>query len=282
VTDKRLALAGSSFGWLYQTDLQGALARMSAVGITSFELTTAAPHVGPTHDPGERQRIRDAVGSSGLAVLSVNPTFVDINLVSSDPVFREVSAGRIRSEIELAADLGARIVVIMAGRRHALYPAPVQHCLNWLHEALDVLLPAAQREGVVLSLENSPYGYMGRSEDILAVLQARNSPNLRATYDVANALAVEDPACGVTRLAGYIALAHVSDAWRDRWAHTSPGRGEVDFPAFASALRSIGFTGPTVYELADGEPVDPRLPRDLAAFTDAGWDLTSHAALPII
>jgi sugar phosphate isomerase/epimerase len=33
----------------------------------------------------------------------------------------------------------------------------------------------------------------------------------------------------------------------------------VDFTAFARALAAAGFTGPTVYELADGEDPGPRL-----------------------
>lgn len=97
------------------------------------------------------------------------------------------------------------------------------------------------------------------------------------TYDrvrpayVANALAIEDPADGVRRIGPRLALAHVSDTWRDTWAHTSAGRGEVDFPAFAVALTDIGFGGPTVYELVDGEDPEPRLPADLAALASAGW-----------
>ena len=98
-----------------------------------------------------------------------------------------------------------------------------------------------------------------------------DTPWLRVAYDTANALATEDPADGVRRVGRHLAIAHVSDTWRHRWAHTSPGRGEVDFPAFARALADIGFTGPTVYELVDGEDPQPRLERDLAALETAGW-----------
>jgi sugar phosphate isomerase/epimerase len=63
----------------------------------------------------------------------------------------------------------------------------------------------------------------------------------------------------------------VSDAWRGKWAHTSPGRGEVDFAGFAKALSQIGFAGPTVYELVDGDDPEPRLPADLATLAAAGW-----------
>jgi sugar phosphate isomerase/epimerase len=100
---------------------------------------------------------------------------------------------------------------------------------------------------------------------------------LRLAYDVANALAQEDPAEGVKRAAPYVAIAHVSDTWASRWAHTSIGRGEVDFAAFAAALRDIGFQGSTVYELVDGDDPAPRLAADLAALRAAGW---APGALP--
>ena len=80
--------------------------------------------------------------------------------------------------------------------------------------------------------------------------------------------------CGLVvldRIGPRLALAHISDTWRDTWAHTSAGRGEVNFPAFAAALTEIGFGGPTVYELVDGEDPEPRLAADLAALAAAGW-----------
>ena len=37
---------------------------------------------------------------------SVNPSFVDINLISTNPEIREVSERQLTADIELAADLG--------------------------------------------------------------------------------------------------------------------------------------------------------------------------------
>jgi sugar phosphate isomerase/epimerase len=142
-----------------------------------------------------------------------------------------------------------------------------------LDQGLSILVPRAAALGVTICLENSPYGYLGPAAALLEVVRSYDSPNLRLVYDVANALAQEDPAAGVATAAEYLALAHVSDTWRDRWAHTSVGRGEVDFTAFAQALSAAGFTGPTVYELVDGEDPSPRLDADLAALRSAGWEL---------
>jgi hypothetical protein len=46
----------------------------------------------------------------------------------------------------------------------------------------------------------------------------------------------------------------------------------VDFAGFAAALAAnSAFTGPTVYELVDGEDPGPRLAADLDALARAGW-----------
>jgi sugar phosphate isomerase/epimerase len=279
---KRLHLAGCTFGWLHRAPLVDALRSLSQQGIGSVELTTAPPHLFTSHfGRYERHELARLLRGLGLRVVSVNPSFADINLISTNPEIREVSERQLAAEIELAADLGAACVVVVPGRRHQLVPAPADAARAVLDDGLSRLIARAAGLGITIALENSPYGYLGTSAELLEVVERWDTPSLRITYDVANALAQEDPAEGVARLGPYLALAHVSDAWRTRWAHTSIGRGEVDFPAFAAALAKAGFTGPTVYELADGEDPVPRLGGDLAALEAAGWSTEPSATLSV-
>jgi sugar phosphate isomerase/epimerase len=221
----------------------------------------------------ERLGLSRLLRSLGLRVISVNPSFADLNLISTNPEFRSLSLRQLGAEVELAHDLGASFVVVIPGRRHALAPAPSPDARAVLDDGLSVLVARAAPLGVTVCLENSPYGYLGPAGELLDVVKAFDSPHLRLVYDAANALAQEDPAAGIATVGSYLALAHVSDAWRGRWAHTSVGRGEVDFPAFARALADAGFTGPTVYELVDGDDPGPRLDADLAALAALGWEL---------
>jgi len=267
-----LPLAGCSFSWLHQKPLADALRGLARHGLRALELTTAPPHLfTPAFGPYERRELARLLRALDLRVVSVNPTFVDLNLISTNPEVRALSERQLAAEIELAAELEAAVVVVIAGRRHALVPAPDEAARAVLDDGLGRLLRRAETLGVTLALENNPYGYLGAAADLIEIVERFGSPRLAITYDVANALALEDPAEGVKRVGRYLALAHVSDTWRARWAHTSIGRGEVDFAAFARALHEIGFGGPTVYELADGEDPEPRLPDDLAALQAAGW-----------
>ncbi|MGH3319031.1 MAG: sugar phosphate isomerase/epimerase family protein [Streptosporangiaceae bacterium] len=272
-----LPLSGCSFGWLHQKPLVDALRALARHGFHSVELTTAPTHLfSRSLGPYERRELSRTLRALDLRPVSVNPSFVDINLISTNPEIRDVSERQLLADIELAADLEAPYVVVIPGRRHALAPAPDETAREVLDDGLTRLVRRAEALGVTITLENSPYGYLGASSELFGIVERWDSPHLRITYDVANALALEDPAEGVGHVGRYLALAHVSDTWRTKWAHTSVGRGEVDFAAFAGALEAIGFRGPTVYELADGEDPEPRLAGDLSALEAAGWS----AAIP--
>ena len=161
-----MPLSGCSFGWLHLAPLPDALRALARHGFGSIELTTAPPHLSaPTFGPYERHELTRLLNALGLPVLSVNPSFADINLVSTNPEFRELSERQLLANIELAADLGAEYVVVIPGRRHALAPAPDDAARAVLDEGLDRLLARADQVGVTLALKNSPYGYLGRASD---------------------------------------------------------------------------------------------------------------------
>jgi sugar phosphate isomerase/epimerase len=167
---RHLPLAGSTFGYLQHRSLSEALDDLAAHGMTQIELTPMPPHL---HPPAlgayDRRALRRRLDRLGLRCLSVNPGFVDINLISTNPDFRELSLRQIEAGIELAHDLEARFHVVVPGRRHALSPAPAQDARAVLLDGLQRLLRTAEPAGVVLALENSPYGFVGRADDLVGI-----------------------------------------------------------------------------------------------------------------
>ena len=280
-TSSPLPLAGATYSWMHQDSLSHALRTLAEVGFRQVELTTASPHL-QTRSAGylERHQLLRELRSLELSVTSVNPGFLDINLLSPHDGFRALSLEVMLSEIEIAADLGAPIVVMMPGRRHALSPAPDEACRWWLRQALEILVRRGEQLGVALALETNPYGYLGTAHELIAIADDIDSPHLGIAYDVANTIDHGDVAEGVRAVRDRLLIAHVSDTWKDRWAHTSPGRGEIDFGAYADALRAVGYAGPTVYELIDMEPPMPRLVDDVAALGEHGWTTEATGALP--
>jgi deoxyribonuclease-4 len=278
-----LALGGTTYSWMHRKTFIESLRSLAEVGFRQVELTTAAPHL-QARAAGilERHELIRELRSLELEATSVNPGFLDINLLSPNNDFRAASVAAMIAEIELAADLAAPTVIAMPGRRHALSPAPDEACRWWLDQALSLLVERGERLGVRIALETNPYGYLGSARDLIDVADRIDSPWLGIAYDAANTIASEAVADGVRTVAHRLFIAHVSDTWRERWAHTSPGRGEVDFAAYADALREVGYAGPTIYELIDMEDPDPRLEADIATLAQYGWTTEVRGDLPAV
>jgi sugar phosphate isomerase/epimerase len=267
-----LPLAGSTFGYLHHATLDEAITDLAAHGFGEIELTPTPPHLHPpTCDAYRRRALRAHLDGHGVRVASVNPGFVDLNAISTNPEFRELSLRQLELGIQLAHDLHAPRHVVVPGRRHALAPAPADEARGVLLDGLERLLRTAGPLGVEIELENSPYGFLGGADELLAIAEEVDSPHLRLCYDVANGLPQEDPAEGLRQVAPRLGFVHVSDTWAEKWAHTSVGRGDVDFGAFAGAVADVGYDGPTVYELVDGEDPAPRMADDLRALAGHGW-----------
>ncbi|NKQ57898.1 sugar phosphate isomerase/epimerase [Amycolatopsis sp. K13G38] len=281
MTAPALALGGTTYSWLHQATLTEALGHLADAGFRQVEITSAAPHLQARgFGKYERHELLRTLRSLGLAVSSTNPGFLDINLISPGNGFRRASVEAILDELELAHDLEAPVVIVMPGRRHALSPAPDEACRWWLDQALGILLERAERLGVTIALETNPYGYLGDARDLSTLVDHIGHRNLGIAYDVANTINQEDAWEGVRTAGHRIRIAHMSDTWRARWAHTSPGRGEVDFERFGEALRSVGFDGVTIFELIDMEPPLPRLHDDIAAFGKLGWSTAETGCVP--
>jgi sugar phosphate isomerase/epimerase len=124
---------------------------------------------------------------------------------------------------------------------------------------------------VVIGLENGPTNVLDRAAQVAAVCGVVDRPSLRMVYDVANAQMVEDPAEGLSDVLPHLALVHVSDTSRTRWAHARVGGGDVDFEAIAGALDSARYDGPSVMEIVDFDDPAGALASSLKALRRWGW-----------
>ncbi len=267
-----LELGVTTYGYLYLRTLEGALRAIAAAGYELVEISTTPPHVyTPATGMLERRALRRLLQSLSLRCVSVNAA--ELNLISPNPALREVAFKEYEATIELAADLEVNIVVVSPGRLNPLIPAPQEDAIALLKRQLERLLPIAKRLGVRLALETSPFGFMQTGGEVKAVVDDLGERLLGIAYDCANVLAHEDPAKGVRAIADRLLIAHLSDTWKNRFAHTSVGRGEVDFKTYAASLREAGFVGPSIYELVDGEDPDPRIVDDAKLFRAWGWQV---------
>jgi sugar phosphate isomerase/epimerase len=267
-----MRIGASTLGFLHHRSLPDALGSIAAAGYRVVDVSPAPPHL---YLPGigmvERLELKALLGRLGLSAASVNP--IELNLVSTNPGYAELSREYLRHCLELAHDLEAPFLAFSPGRPFAPNPAPKEQLTAALVRQLELLVPVAERFGVVLCVETVPFGFMQTGREVAAVVDELGSPCVRASYDVANTLTHEDAAEGLAALGDRLAIAHVSGAWRDRWAHTSVREGDVDLAAFRRALADVDFDGPTIYELIDGRDPEQRLADDLPLLLEWGWEV---------
>ncbi len=143
--------------------------------------------------------------------------------------------GSQRAVLENAATLGVKTYVLHSG-------VPVEgrserEELDHVRRALDELLPMAQRFGIVLALENLPPDYVGhRPEDLIDVVTAFDSPNLRICFDSGHAHMCGDAAGYLDVIAPYVVTMHLPDNDGGGDRHLSPGEGSIDWSALRSAI----------------------------------------------
>ena len=113
---------------------------------------------------------------------------------------------------------------------------------------LDEIASVAEENGVELHLETDL-----KPVDIAAMLKEIGSPLVRANYDTGNSASLGyDPVEELGLLSSYLGSVHIKD--RVRGGGTVPlGSGTVDFLICFRLIRTAGFSGPFILQVARGE-----------------------------
>ncbi|MGC2486040.1 MAG: sugar phosphate isomerase/epimerase [Acidimicrobiales bacterium] len=266
-----LPLAATTFGFLYRCGRDDALRQIAAAGYQLVELAAGPPHLDLSAMGADvRRDVRLELEKYGLQCVSTNP--LELNPITANPELAEASYRQYRAAIELSADLGAPNVVMISGRMSPLVPMPQHQAKDLLRIQLDRLVPVAQKLGVTMSVEAVPYGFLQTATDIAQFIDEFDLTDVGITLDCANLHFIGcDSVTEVNEQFAKVSVVHISDSWRDRWAHTQVGRAEIDFAAIGATLQTLQFKGPTVYELADPEDPAPRFRSDWDSLSKWGW-----------
>lgn len=177
------------------------------------------------------------------------------DMADIDPEVRKKAIDLNLGIFEAALDIGARYVVVH------LYNEKVERtdgeALFYAREALKKLIPAAEKTGVSIAVENLYPSWT--ITQINRLLDEMNHPLLGICLDTGHAALYSTPheelvLCG-NRLLGF----HIHDNWLKEDDHLIPFRGKTDWRAFCEALLQNGYEGPLMYESfnrKEGETVD--------------------------
>jgi sugar phosphate isomerase/epimerase len=268
-----LKLGTCLYNFIWDNDLPGAIRRAAAHGLTALEVMATPPQLDArAFDGRQRDELLRVMDDTGTRIVSVNPTFIDLNLASRNDTFRRESVIEVKACIDVAAALGAEIVVVGPGRRHPLVLDPLEMSDRLAHPAIRECIDYAASKGVIYGFENITSLYMVRSDEIAAFVDEVDNPYCRAVYDAANARYAEDPVEAVRVLGDRICHVHLSDSDGTVPAHWPIGRGDVDFGGIADALREIGYTGWSFLETTWMEDPDGAIRGSVEALRRYGWE----------
>lgn len=249
-------LGTAIYTYLWECPLEEAIDRCARFGFDTVEIMTTPPFLWPGHyGPYERARLRRRLRDAGVRAFSLNPTYLDVNIVSLDPAIRAASIQELLDNVDLAADIGAEVVVTSPGRRHPLIPAPLEEAEVLALEAIGRLVRRGEEVGVTIGLENLPSLFAATGADVARLAGELRSDRCRVVFDVANAHMSQDPGQGLRDAADFLVLVHYSDTHKRAWGHLPVGMGEVDFAAATATLQEIGYDGPILLETT--YPDDP-------------------------
>jgi sugar phosphate isomerase/epimerase len=221
----------------------------------------------------QRLKRRAFLAGMSLCGMSTHQDFVD-----PDPDTRQRNVERTIDSIERAYSLGIPTIRVNTGRwgttesfdalmanRGIEDPLPGysdEDAYPWVIESLERCLPAAERCGVVLGLENH-WGLGLTPEGVLRIVKAVGSPWLRVTMDTGNFL--EDPYARLEMLAPETVFVQAKTYYGGGTWYTL----ELDYERIAAILRRHDYRGFVSLEFEGKEDARSAIPKSLALLRDA-------------
>lgn len=228
-----------------------------------------------SEDPGYLQSLKRRAFLLGMPLcgLSIHQGFV-----SPDPDVRQQNIDHTVRCIEVAYALGIPTIRVNTGRwgtiasfddlmaARGIEPILDGHTEDegfaWVIDALERCLPAAERCGVVLGLENH-WGLGRTAAGVLRIVEAIDSPWLGVTMDTGNFL--EDLYPQLEMLAPRTVYVQAKAYDGGGLWYTQ----EIDHARVASMLRGHGFTGYVSLEFEGRESPETGVPRSLERLRSA-------------
>jgi sugar phosphate isomerase/epimerase len=180
--------------------------------------------------------------------------------------------------IELAAQLGVPSIRLNSGRwktipsfddlmkvkgdEPPLAGYTNQDALKWSTDSILACIPAAEKAGVILDLENH-WGLTTKTESLMQIYRAVNSPWLGINLDVGNFPG--DPYPEIEKIAPFANIVHFKTYFGGGVWYTL----DLDYRRIANILRNANFTGYVSLEMEGNEPATTAVPKSLEVMRQA-------------
>jgi sugar phosphate isomerase/epimerase len=270
-----LKLGTCLYNFIWQSPLPDAIRRAASLGFGAIEIMATPPQLDArAFDGAQRDAVLEVLEETGVKVVAVNPTSLDMNLASRNDTFRRESVNEVKACIDVAASLGAEIVLVAAGRRHPLVLDPVEISNARAYPAIRECVEYAASKGVIYGFENVPSLYFERCDEIAAFIDEMDNPYCRAVFDSGNARwTQQDIGEAVRAMGDRLCHVHLCDGDGSRFVHWPVGKGDIAFGEIAKALTELDYQGWSFLETTWMEDPDWALTSSVATLTRNGWEL---------
>ena len=228
-----------------------------------------------SEDKGYLQKLKRRAFTNGLDLCGFS---THQGFLSPDAEFRQRNIDNTIHQIELAYDLGIPTMRVNTGtwgtsrnfdelmKNRGIEPPKEGYTdedgFGWVISSLDKVLPAAERCGVLLGLENH-WGLGRTAEGVLRIVKAIDSPWLKVTADTGNFL--EDPYERLEMLAPLTILVQAKTYYGGGLWYTL----ELDYPRIANIFRKHNYQGYVSLEFEGREDPLVAVPKSLKLLREA-------------
>jgi sugar phosphate isomerase/epimerase len=167
---------------------------------------------------------------------------VSVGLVDFNEPVREFHIERTKKFIDLAAQWGARNVLLVLGEyiwQREVIPAEAQW--QWGIETCRRLGDYAAKKKIDIALELEPFrlSLLNNIEAMVRFVDECDHPRVRANIDISHLVLSDSSPADVKRLKGRAVHVHLSDCDGKVHGDLPPGRGVVKFTPYLQAIKEL-------------------------------------------
>lgn len=265
---------GICYGCIDEGDtFEGKLEAARGAGYAGVELTFGADADAPLRldmDRAAVERLRATVERHGLEAPSVmsGAALSGTPILSPDASVRAQAVANLGAALDRAAWLGATTVLVHPGQ---LRPdLRYDRALAYTVQALRDMIPACERSGVGLGLENVWNKFLLAPTEMKQLLDEVNHSLIGCYLDTANMLLYGYAEQWVAIVGRRVRKVHVKDFKRERGGghFCQLLQGDCDYPAVTRELRAIGYDDYLTSEVSRRERGEGQTMADTAARID--------------
>jgi hexulose-6-phosphate isomerase len=250
-----------AFPYPDKMSLEQCLRLAKAAGFDGIELNYDLDNdLSPKSGPKEYAAIRKTAEQVGIAISGLcSFLFWPYPLSSNDPAKRARGLELASKIVEAAAELGTENVLVVPGAVHIPWrtdhePVPNDVCDKRAKEAVQKMIPLAEKHKVFLNMENIFFnGYLMTPGEMAAFVDSFQSERVKVHFDTGNIMMYQFPEHWIAQLGNRIKNVHLKEFTKKGTDFSLEAfrpllDGTTNWPAVLEAFDKTGYRGYLTFE----------------------------------